>query len=209
MTTRLLAIAVVLLGLGCGGGGSAHRPDDPEPVIKTTAPDNGTTATVVEEADDSDHEAGPLAAPPFSAEQIRAATQVGRSYTFKVEEAGKAPTYMRMEFTRVDDEGVTIARTVIDDMGEDAGAMTGESTWDELVAHASYPAASTEIEQDTVEVPAGSFECVVYVVSGDGGSSVTRAYFANELPGAPVLHEVEIDGEWASRMTLIEYRPGS
>jgi hypothetical protein len=207
MTTRLLAI-VTMTVMGCGGGGATQRPDDPEPVITTSDPNGGEATPVVPDID-GHAEPQPLATPPFTAAQIRSATRVGRTYTFKVEEADQAPTYMRMEFTVVDEDRATIERTMINDLGEDAGAMTGESTWDELVTHASYPAASTEVEEDTIDVPAGSFECFVYIVTEDDGGSVTRVYFAKSLPGAPILHEVEIDGEWASRMTLIEYDPGS
>ena len=209
----VMAATAALSTVACGGSGVADRPVDPEPVITTAGgPVPVTTAEIEREDPALDDDGIELAAPPYTAEQIRDATRMGRTYTFLMQELDKPDTYMRLAFIEVSDDGATIERTILGADGKaEQGTMRVESTWDELVAHASYPAASTDITEETVDTPAGSFECFVYSVTVDSadGKLWTHVYFAKSMPGAPVLLIVEIDGRWSSTMTLTDFTPGS
>jgi hypothetical protein len=144
---------------------------------------------------------------PFTAEQIRAATKPGRTYEFKLEAAGQPAMLVHIEFVEATAEGAVTESTTFDAAGAPLGAPErGTATWDELVQHASYPKASTVISEDDVEVPAGKFRCALYTVSE--GDTLTRVYFARELPGAPVLLVSEKDGKPVKTMTLMRHVAG-
>lgn len=148
-----------------------------------------------------------LAPPPFTAEQIRDATKPGRTYVFQLELPEQAPVKRRIRFVAADDTGCTMETAVLDASGKPQGEpRRSEITWSALVAHAAYPKAATTIEDASIEVPAGMFETLRYTVV-DGGQT-TVAHFAKSLPGAPVSHRVEKDGELVSAMTLVEHREG-
>lgn len=149
-----------------------------------------------------------IAPPPYSAEEIRAATSVGRSYELVIEVPGKPTIRRRLTFTAVDQLGCTIESAHTDETGKVVGIPTvSHSTWQDLVKHASYPRETTEISDAPVETPAGSFDCLLYRVeeSTPEGPMVTRAYFAKDMPGAPVKLVVEIAGELVSNMELVSY----
>jgi len=66
--------------------------------------------------------------------------------------------------------------------------------YEELRKHAQFPKARTTIRKETVTVPAGTFDCTVYVVQGDGHKEdeATTYCVAKNLLGAPVLfHQLE------------------
>ncbi|MEM9488627.1 MAG: hypothetical protein AAGC55_05755 [Myxococcota bacterium] len=151
-----------------------------------------------------------LAPRPFNAEQIRAATPAGRSYRFRVENQDGSVRLLQMTFMRVDERGATLQQAMYDADGKPAGqAQTSEVTWPELVGHANYPREATVISDARIETPAGAFDCMLYTVTEqvDGRTQVTRAYFARELPGAPVVMRIEVAGQPMISMTLVEHRP--
>lgn len=80
-------------------------------------------------------------------------------------------------------------------------------TWADLESHATYQADHTRVETTEVTVPAGTFSAWLYIVEEDTseGLKVTRAWFAPELPGAPVKHVVELDGQLRSTMELVTH----
>jgi hypothetical protein len=158
-------------------------------------------------AEPSSEGAGEPALRPFTAEQIRAATKPGRTYEFKLEALGQPAMLVHIEFVEATAEGAVTESTTFDAAGAPLGAPErGTATWDELVQHASYPKASTVISEDDVEVPAGKFHCALYTVSE--GDTLTRVYFAKELPGAPVLLVSEKDGKAVKTMTLMRHVAG-
>lgn len=181
--TRLIALAVVLCA-ACA-----------------TSPSSEPAVTESQE----------IARPPFSGAEIRDATHPFRTYVYRREEAGQPAKTYRMRFVDVDERGCRMEATFLDDEGQPLSEpMFSEATWEELVAHASYPKDATVIRDVEVEVPAGTFDAWLYTVTEDkdGAAVVTRAYFAKALPGAPVLHVVTRDGVEVSRLVLLAYDPG-
>lgn len=149
---------------------------------------------------------------PFEASAIRAATAPGRTYIFLVTEDGGPKKRRKIEFVKVDDEGTTMRITNQDLFGHTKGEpKDARVTWAELMSHATYPADATTITNAEVNVAAGRYESKLYTVTETikGAAQTTRAWFALELPGAPVKHEVERDGTIVSSMELFQHRPGS
>jgi hypothetical protein len=154
-----------------------------------------------------------MLAPPFTAQQIKAATKAGRSYRFRLEQKGQPVQIATMDFPAVTDTGCTMRQGVTDEKGvEVEPAQSREATWDELARHASFPKANTTVREVEVTVPAGTFACTLYEVTLDGGY-VSRFYFAKELPGPPVKIEMvsrQAPGDVVEQsMVLIEHRPGA
>ena len=136
---------------------------------------------------------------PYSAEQIRDATRPGRSYTWRLEESGKAAIERTLTFTRVDADGA--------EMTSDGRAR--RTTWEELRRHALFPREQVTTREETVTVPAGTFDCVVYVVADPATGETSTFYFAKAMPGAPVLFFTEKGGARLLTNTLIRYAAGS
>jgi len=141
---------------------------------------------------------------PFSAAQIREACAPGRSNRFRVT-SGAATSVTVWEFFAGDDAGgwgrswsEATDGTPGDDVSE------SYSTWEDLQGHASYPMDRTTVEPALLEIAAGAFECWLYQSSTDDGS-LTRAWFARNLPGPPVLFEMVADGQVVNRSELIEF----
>ena len=153
-------------------------------------------------------DASAIAPVPFPAALIRAHTSDGRTYLFRIEEAGKPAMLERMRFTDVDDDGATLSEIAwpADGPAPEAAGEAAHVTWDALEHHGHYPRAATTIVMSSTDVPAGHFDCRLYTVAGDG--SVTRAWFADALPGAPVRLEVSGGGAVVMSMVLVEHTPG-
>lgn len=137
---------------------------------------------------------------PFTAAQIRDATKPGRTYRFKVEAEGQPTGERVMTFTKVDAEGAELVTS-----GE---AAPKRVTWEELRKHAEFPKPVVSTRSEKVTVPAGTFDCVVYVVQGDPGE-VRTFYFASALPGAPVLFFTEKNGKRVMTSTLVKHETGT
>ncbi|MFT7625082.1 MAG: hypothetical protein ACI9WU_004273 [Myxococcota bacterium] len=154
-----------------------------------------------------------MAPAPFSAEQIRDATAPGRAYRFLVTADGRPDVGREVRFVRTGERGCTIEGQSYRADGESMGQpKRSEALWDDLVGHAAYPEDHTVITQTEVEVPAGRFEARLYTVTA--GATVTRAWFADALPGAPVRHEVTRlvgpgDGVVVSSMILVSHKAGT
>lgn len=192
MTAALIALAA------CGGPPQA--PQSPQP---TQAPPPDQAPAPAGEA------AGALAEAPFTAEQIRDATPLGRAYRFAMRQ-GEQEVQVTVRFTKVTPDQATIERTIVDAGGKILEQASEESSWQQIVGHAAYPADATEITEATVEVPAGTFDAMLYTVSGeqDGQPVVSRMYFAKALPGAPVKTEITVGDQVVFSMELIEHVAG-
>ena len=156
---------------------------------------------------------GPEIAPrPFTAEQIRGATDAGRTYVYRVQQGDGAAALRTLTFTRADDVSATLHASTASTEGEALDEPTDEElTWDQLVAHAAWPKAATEISAARVAVLAGTFDAKLYTVrevDDDGAEVVTRAWFATALPGAPVRFEQVRSGVMLFTMELVEHHPG-
>lgn len=134
---------------------------------------------------------------PFTADQIRDATKAGRTYKYKIETAGQPTGERVMTFVKVDATGA--------DLVTDGGAPT-HVTWEELRQHAEFPKPVVTTREEKTTTPAGTFDCVVYIVQSPGENRTF--YFAKSLPGAPVLFFTEKDGKRVMTSTLIDHKPG-
>lgn len=152
--------------------------------------------------------AGDIAPIPYPAERIRAATGVGRTYLFAVTLPNGQTARRQLRFAAVDAQGGTIESTMLAPDGAPLGVPeVKQVTWTELESHAHFPAAATEVTEETVETPAGRFEAALYTVREEG--KVARYWFAKDLPGAPVrLVEEGPDGA-TFRMELLRHTPGA
>jgi hypothetical protein len=186
----------------CGGG---------EPPPKTVDKDAAFEAAVAaERAQDAKREAraapraparpkGAVAAAPFSWQQIRAATKNGRNYHYRVEVSGKPSKEHVLRFTKVDDSGAEIATS------GDAPRRVG---WPALQQDAEFPKDKLTVREESIKLPSGKFDCVVYEVRGAEGETSTY-FFAKSLPGAPVLFYTEQGGRRIKTTTLLRHVPGS
>lgn len=196
-----LGLTLALGGTGCGGS---------KPPPKTTDNvDAAFEAAVAAEKErdnagggkaapaDSGEKKGPVYPAPFTWEQIRAATKSGRTYRFKVEVPGKPAKERVLTFTKVDDDGCELYT------GNGEPRRMG---WPTLQRHAEFPKERVTTREETVKLPAGKFDCIVYEVKND--DDVSTYYFAKSLPGAPVLFYVEQDGKRIRTTTLLEHVQG-
>jgi hypothetical protein len=152
------------------------------------------------------------APPPFDSAAIRGATKPGRTYVFLVKDGDSPQTRRKIEFVSVSDDKATMRSSKQDLFGHAKGEPVDKVvTWDELMSHATYPADATTIRDAKVKVQAGAYDCKLYTVkeTKDGKAQITKAWFATSLPGAPVKHEVSVDGKVVSSMELFQYRAGS
>lgn len=129
---------------------------------------------------------------PFSAAEIRVGCPPGRTVRSLVIEGDAAPFVHVVQFVAVDDEGAEQEswQETVD------GVPTTEpkrrrSTWLEFQGHASMPAATTEIAEETIEIPAGRFDCMRY--TRRDVDTVSTFWFARSAPGMPLKFE-EVEG---------------
>ena len=145
---------------------------------------------------------------PFSAAEIRVGCPPGRTVRSLVTEAGGAPFVHVVRFVTVDDDGADQEswRETVD------GVPTTEpkrrrSTWLEFQGHASMPAATTERVEETIEIPAGQFDCLRY--TNRDGNSVSTFWFALSAPGMPLRFEEVEHGVTVYSSVALENIPGS
>ncbi len=151
-----------------------------------------------------------LARPPFTAAQIRDATQAGRTYVWKLTAEGRS-FRRRLKFVEVDAEQATTEAVNLLDDGNPLGETELKTqTWDDFVKHAAWPKDGTTITDDHITVGAGEFDCMLYTIDEqkEGQHVVTRAWFAKNLPGAPVKMIVEVDGKQVTELELLEHSAG-
>jgi hypothetical protein len=145
---------------------------------------------------------------PYTAEQLRAASPVGRVMRYRVAQGGTA-AIVSFRFTASTADAATIETTTSDEAGTALGAPESATTpWAELAKHAAYPAATTSSEPAEIETPAGRVAATKYVARqahADGRPSVTIAYFTRDVAhaGPPVKLLVEVGGAVVVDMTLL------
>jgi hypothetical protein len=146
---------------------------------------------------------------PFSAEQIRIGSPVGRRILMREGAPNEPPTYRRIVLVANDAEGATHEYTPTDADGLPMGpSVERRSSWLELQAHASQPAATTSCDETTLELAWGTEDCWRYVARDEDGE--TRLWFAKPVAGMPVLFERWTNGALADRREMIANEvPGS
>lgn len=138
---------------------------------------------------------------PFSAAQIREACPAGRTVRFLVEKVGSPTLTQVTTFLAADELGAehqTVALLDDEPLGDPIVRSTG---WEGFQAHASFPAQATELGEETIEIPAGRFECWRYTVTG--GDESNTFWFAQSLPGMPVKVEIRRNDTVISTMTML------
>jgi len=204
---RAAAVALIALVAACGGGSA--------PPPKTSATDDAFEAAVAAEKEQDKAKAAAAApapsearAPreskgavfpaPFSWEEIRAATKSGRTYRYRVEVKGKPARERVLTFVKVDADGCEIFA---------GGESPKRKGWPSLQKDSEFPKERVNAREETVKLPGGKFDCMVYEVSGNDGE-VTTYYFAKTLPGAPVLFYTDVDGKRMKTTTLLQHLQG-
>lgn len=140
---------------------------------------------------------------PFTADEIRAGCPPERTVRSLVVEAGRDPYVHVTRFVACDAEGAD--QEFWDETP--AGIALGErrqrrSTWLEFQGHASMPAATTEIADEDVVIPAGRYACLRYTrLDGD---TVETFWFARSAPGMPLRFEQRERGELVYSSTALE-----
>ena len=155
---------------------------------------------------------------PYTAQQIQAGCPDGRAATFEVTIAGTTTTQV-WAFSQGDDTGCTMTNTRFDVDGQPLGTSKGrELTWAELQGHASWPAADTTVHEEKITVGAGTFDCMLYTVTSTRerpaakgskdkpttSTTISKYWFALELPGPPVRTAQTIDGTPHSSMVMLK-----
>jgi hypothetical protein len=217
VSTRASALAFALALLGACGGAA-------KPAAKTSSTDDAFEAAVAAEKEqekkeqekkEQDRKASSPSAPqaearapreskgqvfpaPFSWEEIRAATKSGRTYRYKVEARGKPAKERVLTFVKVDADGCEIFA---------GGESPKRKGWPSLQKDSEFPKERVQAREETVKLPGGKFDCMVYEVSGNDGE-VTTYYFAKNLPGAPVLFYTDVDGKRMKTTTLLQHLQG-
>ena len=195
-----LAVALALVS-ACGGGKPPPKAPDADASFEAAVAaekerdkKNGGSSS----SSEGKATKGPVASAPFTWEQIRAATKNGRTYRYRVEVPGKPPKERVLTFTKVDENGAEIFA------GGDAPRRMG---WPQLQKDAEFPRDKVTTREESVKLPGGKFDCVVYEVTGSNGE-VWTYFFAKSLPGAPVLFYTEQDGKRIKTTTLLQHIQG-
>jgi hypothetical protein len=192
----VFAFALASAALACDPPREAPPPVLPAPTASAPSAPPPASAAPVD-----------LAPAPFTSEQIRGASRPGRTYVWRVETAGKPTVKRRIVFTKVEPERAEIELSVVDEDGKEIEKSPPKSvTWDELRKHGEFPRSHLTARDETLQVPAGTFDCVVYTVTE--GDQVTAYYFAKKLPGAPIYFFTDKGGQRVMTSTLMEHRPG-
>jgi hypothetical protein len=143
---------------------------------------------------------GEFAPYPYTVFQIRAGCQ-HRVIEYRTEKPKGVILDQSWAFTNADSDSVNITTTNFDASGKAVGTPTTETDkWSDLHEHARFPRATTVIDADTITTPAGTFDCMRYVVTK--GDEVKTYWFARNVAGPPVKLLVTKGGEQVMTMTV-------
>lgn len=138
---------------------------------------------------------------PFSADQIRDASRVGRRIRIRTDAAGET-TFREVRYVATDADGATQQFIPTDADGNQAGPpVERRSAWRDLQGHASFAADRTTVEETSHDLAWGTEPCWLFRVSD--GEAETRYWFARRLPGMPVIVESWVRGELVERREII------
>lgn len=140
---------------------------------------------------------------PFSAADIRAGCPPGRTVRALVVEQGSDPYVRVTRFVSGDAEGAEQESWTETPGGEPlTEPERRRTTWLGFQRHASMPAATTDIAEERIEIPAGRFDCLRY--TRREGDSVSTFWFARSAPGMPLRFEERVAGEIVFSSTALE-----
>lgn len=130
---------------------------------------------------------------PFSADEIRAGCRPGRTVRALVIEAGREPYVHVTRFVTADADGAEQESwTETTDGAPTSEPVRRRSRWLDFQGHASMPLATTTIADETIEIPAGRYDCLRYTRTE--GNEVSTFWFARSAPGMPLRFEERVDG---------------
>ncbi len=162
---RWAVLAAVVAAIGC----AAERAVEEAPPVPVAETDN--------------------LAPPFTAEQIRAEWTPGLTIVFSFVFPDRQE-WQRWTVVEADDERALIQYLPLDDQGQPTGPPDhSPSRWTELRDHALFPAAGAQRERVSRETILGPLEGWLYEVQDSEAGTMSRFFFADELPGAPIWME--------------------
>ena len=153
--------------------------------------------------------AGELAPFPYTPAEIRRANPPRTVLVYRMEGVGNSFIQTMSFLPSRGSEKATIQVKRMNAKGSLlARPETTTQTWEELRDHASFPAALTSRTKESVDTPAGRFDCWLYTIRRDqaGVPTIARFWFAFNRPGPPVIYETEQHGVITSRMVLLECR---
>jgi hypothetical protein len=152
------------------------------------------------------HVLAPGRAPtPFTADEIRDATAVGKAIRRRVDEVGEASFYLVSRYVECDEEGAVLERSRLALDGSPLGEpQVNRMTWLDLQGHASFPADVTTIESERLATAIGELDCLRYTVRD--GATDEILWFAKNLPGMPIQQATRTDGQVVSTVSVMEYR---
>jgi len=128
---------------------------------------------------------------------------MGRTLEYRIEKAGSPAEVERWTFAPVDDDTVRITTTKFDAVGNQVGEPSSDpAKWTELHEHGHFKHAVTTITNESITVPAGTFDAMKYVVTNPLGDDVKTIWFARSLPGPPVKLEVTKRGKSVLTWTM-------
>jgi len=144
---------------------------------------------------------------PFTAEEIRIGCPPGRTVRSLVVRAGSEPYVRVTHFVSGDAEGAEQEWwTETPDGARLTEPERARSTWLDFQGHASMPAATTEITEEEIEIPAGRYACFKY--TRREGDSVSTFWFPKSAPGLPLKFEEWEKGELVFSSTALENTGG-
>ncbi len=184
-------VAWGLFVVGCSG-----------PPVVDPAPQQQVAVAVAPEP-----EPPPVApAPPFSAEQLRAAMPRGATYELLLTDVHDTETSRVVEVIEADERGCTIRTQDRTAGGPPTPPTVVARTWEQLRDEAAFPAGTVVTDAHTA-VPAGTFRTRRYVIPrGDGpeGAPLTeRVFYDLSQPGVPVLRVTQEGDQVTGREALV------
>jgi hypothetical protein len=151
------------------------------------------------------HVLAPGRAPtPFTADEIRAATKVGKAIRRRVDVVGEEPFHLISRYVECDEAGATLERSRLSlDGSALAEPEVNRVTWLDLQRHASFPADDTTIESERIETAIGELDCLRYTVRERATDEVF--WFAKNLPGMPIQQLTRTDGQVVTTVSVVDY----
>jgi hypothetical protein len=150
---------------------------------------------------------------PWTADEIKAAVKKGQTVLLKMEQTigeKTTTTYTKMEITAVTEEGYTSKTTTLDAEKQEMGkAKEKTEKWSEYMAKMAFKKSDTTISEESIEVPAGKFDCKVYTqIKKQGKTEMTlKFYFPKDKAG--ILAKVTGEGTgYKVVQTLEEWKAG-
>lgn len=145
---------------------------------------------------------------PYTAEQLREACPSGLRLYYEVEEQPKPPNFVLFAFDRCNEDGLDLVVSDVSPEGKILGVPESRRmSWKEFQGENATPVEYTKMHRETVEVPAGTFDCIVYTVTSEGpdGTVTDQTWFPFEQPG-PFVKRVTTFSPEQKRVLRLERR---